>query len=450
MPNPIPWNSRGQRVIRTMFSNIKLQASSCFYYPNEAEASILDFVLLPAISIHWKSQNPLWCQLIGAPGSGKTAHICLLDLWDGSVFLSRLTKNSLISGFRSDARPDYDPSLLNMLDSKVLIVKDFTCILQGPREERDSVVGQLRDIFDGKASRHLGNIGLKEYVAHFNMLLAVTPIIDGFHSVTSQLGERFITRRELTLHRRKITMAAFDNMFTGDNERKLADLKAAVRDFINSIPRISISSVVWPTEFKKRIISGADLIAACRSHVLREHSSQAIASCPNPEVGTRLVTQLAQAVVGYCLLNGISEVNEEAWKFGGARLLRDTLPAVVAWVLQCLYFLQREQEDKGGIQLLTLKELLPITRLGWSTTNQVVTDLYLNGVLQAEYTGSKGRRGTYYFFKEAMLNRIKRLGLFDQPIEMTQTQLSGILKNRERVFAARSRKPSKGELLSPC
>ena len=190
----------------------KEMASDVFHYTDHSDSQIIDFVMLPAIALSWKTGNPLWIQIIGPPGSGKTAHVTFYEEWERAKFTSRLSKNSLISGFRPEGKPENDPSFLKVLHNRLLVVKDFTCILQGPREERDAVIGQLRDAYDGKASRVLGNVGLMEYKARFNMILAVTNIIDGFHSVNSQLGERFICRREVARSRIKMTKAAFDNV----------------------------------------------------------------------------------------------------------------------------------------------------------------------------------------------------------------------------------------------
>ncbi len=411
-PKRFAWDTKGRKQIKGMIEQFREDASEVFFYRNRIDSELIDFVALPSISLQWGIENPIWAQVIGAPGSGKTAHISLLEAWDKVVFVSRLSKNSFISGYR-DEETGNDPSFLPKINGKLLVVKDFTCILQGPKEERDAVVGQLRDIFDGHASRVLGNIGHVEYRSRFNMLIAVTNIIDGFYGVSSQLGERFISRREYTQERGKITSAALSNIIEGRNDGKTKELKRKFSELIQLTPVLSLSEIEWPLAMKRRIVAGADLVAICRSHVIREKDGKGIASKSAPEVGTRLVTQIVQCIAGYCILHGLNEVNEDAWMFGGARILRDTLPTPIAWTLCQIYDLTRKRKIKNKSFSFTVKDLLPLTRLGWHTTEQIITDLYMNGAIEAEFVGNTGRRSTQFSMSTKLEETLRNLRLFD-------------------------------------
>ena len=406
------WTYPGRRNIQSSMARLKEAAAELFHYNTYHDSEIIDFIMFPAISLKWKYTAPLWMQIIGAPGCGKTAHLSLYNFWKNAVFVSRLSKNSLISGFRPDGDIKKDPSLLPLLDNKILIVKDFTCILQGPKEEREAVVGQLRDIFDGKASRVFGNIGLQEYTQRFNMVLAVTHVIDGYYSISTQLGERFISRREYTPNRYKITEAAFDNARGYKDNTKLYNLQIMFMEHIESSPDVNLDEVEWSDKFKKKAVAGADFIATCRSHVMRERDGRSIAACPSPEVGTRLVTQIIQTVSSYCIVNGIEEVNEQAWQFGGAKVLCDTLPTAISWTLSKIYSVAKYgiRRNKKKIEF-TVKDLLPLTRLGWQTTDKIVTDLYHNGILQARYVGITGRRNAIFSLTEESFDILNFTGI---------------------------------------
>lgn len=410
----LQWTDADRRIIRKRMARLKEQAAGVFHYPKDRDAQVLDFVMLPAIALHWAAENPLWAQVIGAPGSGKTAHISLLDTWDNAKFVSRLSKNSLISGFRDEKDPDKDMSLLPLLNGKLLVVKDFTCILQGPREERDAVIGQLRDVFDGSASRAFGNIGLVEYQSRFNMLLAVTNVIDGFYSVNTQLGERFISRREYSDGREQITEAAIHNIIHGRNTGALDDLKEEFVEFITTLPTLPINAIQWSVEMLKRIKLAANMIAQARSHVIREKDGKSIATKASPEVGTRLATQIVQCIAGYCIVNGIEEVNLEAWDFGGARVLRDTLPTAVAWILYHMYLFTIRAKAKGLKGEFNIKDLVSDVRLGWNTIAQITTDLHHNGILDVRYFGRTGRREPKYKLTDKAYEHIKFLRLFHE------------------------------------
>lgn len=429
------WSPSGRKVIKKQFAQLKEECANLFYYKSDAEARILDFILLPAVSLQWDMQNPLWVQVIGSPGSGKTAHISLYEDWPKAKFVSRLTKNSLISGYRPDDDPDADPSFLNELDGNLFVIKDFTCILQGPREERDAIIGQLRDIYDGRASRVFGTLGLVEYESRFNMILAVTNIIDGFYAVNSQLGERFISRREYSLAREEITQAAFDNIVTSKYANKFGGLKEVFMNFASRIPNVPIDGLYWSQKMKQRAIVGANFIAGSRSHVIREKDGTSIASRPSPEVGSRLVTQIVQCVASFCICSGRTKVNTDAWDFGGARILRDTLPSAIAWTLYNIYLISKSSEKYLRTPKFSIKELLPMTRLGWKTTERIITDLHHNGILSAEYRGRTGRRNPYYYLTEESFAILEFTRLFvgysDEEIDISTLPLR--TRRRERI-----------------
>lgn len=435
----LSWTPEGRKTVRRYMKALKEQASTIFRYKDDDGAQIMDFVLMPVIALHWKTENPLWCQVIGPPGSGKTAHIQLLEKWHNAKFISRLTKNSLISGFRPDGDINADPSFLKQLNGKLFVVKDFTCILQGPKEERDSVVGQLRDMFDGKASRVFGNIGFKEYTARFNMILAVTNIIDGFYGVNTQLGERFISRREFAHSRKAMTRMALENVLGGRRSSDFSALSEAFIEFVELLPQVSMRKIHWPDDMKTRAVLGADFIAACRSHVQRESDGKSIATCPAPEVGTRLVTQIVQCVAAYCIVNGLTEVNTDAWNFGGARVLRDTLPSAISWCLFKIYAYHVECLAKGIKPEFTVKELLPVVRLGYDTVERITTDLYHNGILNARYVGRTGRRNTEYSLRSSAFDTIRGINLFngmeekDIDINLLKESIHRHERNRSRI-----------------
>jgi len=410
-------------------------AAQVYYYPSTESARIIDFVALSVVSLQWRHTNPLWTQIIGPPGSGKTAHVALLEGHPSVIFVSRLSKNSLISGYRSETDKDFDPSLLKLLDGKVLVVKDFTCILQGPKEERDSVVGQLRDAYDGKASRALGNIGFAEYSARFNCIVAVTNLIDGYYSINQQLGERFVSRREYSIGRREITEASFDNALNHRNDTSEADLRCAFQELIDSVPAIKMNEIHWPRGMRRRATRASDIIAACRSHVMRNRDG-AISSRANPEVGSRLVSQVAQCVCAYCLLNGLATVTNDAWTFGGARVLRDTLPTPIAWTLfQILSYTDTARILKTSrMPEFTISELVRLTRMNHKTVSQVITDLYYNGLLECRYSSRGGMKQQYFSLGSEHYATLKNTHIFDgyEDSEVHLGSLNSRLQRKER------------------
>jgi hypothetical protein len=435
------FSSRRQRQeIRKDFEIIKEALAIHFKYQNRVDSEIIDFTLLSAVALRWRGGNPLWTQIIGAPGSGKTAHLELLKGWKDTEFVSRLSSNSLISGYKEPGDDETDYSFLPLLDNKLLIVKDFTTILQGPREERDSVIGQLRDIYDGHASRVMGNVGKREYESKFNMILATTYLIDGFHSINQQLGERFISRREYSIERNDLAVRAFHNAILNNGRFDLTDIRTDIRVFLSHLPICPLYAFKWPQIYVHKITMLADFIALARSHVTRERDGRSISGRPSPEVATRLVTQMGKAISAYCLINGIETINRDAWAFT-ARLMRDTLPAPVAWTLYNIYEWTKLHRYKGRMPMFNRHLISTKTKLGFYTNEQIITDLYLNGILGAEQAPGKLHNVKYYMLPSSF-SVIKRTGLFNdyEHTDFDLTTMRNRIRKRERRRSDASKK----------
>lgn len=394
------WNQHGQKNIREALQEIKDLASEFIEYPSEADKNIIDFILIPAVSLQW-TQNPIWAQIIGAPGSGKTLHIELFKEHPKTVFVSRLSENTLVSGYRTEEDRDDDPSLLPQLDGKIFIVKDFTTILQANKNERDAIVGQLRDIFDGSHSRAVGNIkGVQEYKSRFTMLLGVTPVIDQYYSINQQLGERFISYRETCTDRSALTNASIFNTIHGFQTDKMDLLRKKFHEFVNKLPMLDLKELVWTEEILERACMGSDFIALARSHARREGSSSSLSTIPTPEVGTRLASQMIQVLGAHSIITGHNSITPNTWAFA-ARVLHDTLPLPIAETIQFVYDMQTKTETSQD-DYTTIREICAKTRIGMQTTTQIVSDLYFNGVFDKKVCPGSSSQHVYRLSKKSL------------------------------------------------
>jgi hypothetical protein len=99
--------------------------------------------------------DPLWFMIIGPPSNTKTEILQCFAGHQQAVFLSTLTPNTLVSGFKT--KDGFNPSLLPKLKDKLLVLKDFTSVLSMRQESRTEVIGQLREAYDGKYDKGYGN-----------------------------------------------------------------------------------------------------------------------------------------------------------------------------------------------------------------------------------------------------------------------------------------------------
>lgn len=132
--------------------------------------------------------DPLWIHIAGPPGSGKTELLMSLSQCSTCEIRSTVTPHSLVSGFQLPGGKD--PSLIPNLIGKTFILKDFTEVLQMPRNSKDEVYSILRGAYDGEVSKPFGNGLYRQYKGYFSMITGVTQAI--FAESGTSLGERFL------------------------------------------------------------------------------------------------------------------------------------------------------------------------------------------------------------------------------------------------------------------
>jgi hypothetical protein len=175
----------GPRVVAFRFRILSEAASVEFQLD---DLFVLEF-LFASIATLPMPGDPVWGFIVGPPSALKTEFLRWLNDLPQVYTLSRMTPHSLISGLKGGH------SLLPELDQKVLVIKDFTTVLEMDRKSRDEVFGQLRDSFDGYYEGFFGSVGKLSFEAHFHVLAAVTPAIEEYWSIQSTLGPRFLKVR---------------------------------------------------------------------------------------------------------------------------------------------------------------------------------------------------------------------------------------------------------------
>lgn len=149
-------------------------------------------VMLGAMAAHRFGGTPVWLLLVAPLSGTKTELIRALERVPGTYFLSDLTARTFASGLETHRA---DPSLLARLQEEVLLFKDFTTVLEMHREERQAILAQLREIYDGRFDKPWGTGKELHWKGRLGFIAGVTPIIDSHHSVLAVLGARFVMLR---------------------------------------------------------------------------------------------------------------------------------------------------------------------------------------------------------------------------------------------------------------
>jgi len=247
--------------------------------------------------------DPTWLFLVGPPSCGKTIMLDPIQGHSSIVSLSKMTKNSLVSGWKDPRKKSKTPkggfSLLNDLDGKILALKDFTTMLSMRKDDLKEILGELREAYDGSVSRKFGNDALTTIYADFGIIAAVTNAIDQYRGTLADLGERFLTFRmpeatEREQQRRSIMAAKSRN-----KKVRKSEMQKAAHAVLDMTPEVATVCDAHLT----RLSRIAAFAAKARANV-RRHSYTKEAEYAHAEYPQRLTIQLANFAAGVAMARG--------------------------------------------------------------------------------------------------------------------------------------------------
>ena len=257
-------------------------------------------VVLAAILANLFGGDPAWLMLVAPPSTGKTEFLRALDGLPFIYFLSTLTAQTFISGKKN--KDGTSCSLLWKLNDKILIVKDFTSILSMKFENRAEVLGQLREIADGRLTKGFGTGDTQDWRGRVGFIGAVTPVYDTFHGVISVMGDRFLLWRSDNSEDFTPGLTAIERV--GNEGAMREEMLAAVTRFMKQLKGAQPAQVDVSQEVKEKIVNMALFAARLRCPVEREHQTKLITYDPCPEGSPRLSKQLFQMGVALAVING--------------------------------------------------------------------------------------------------------------------------------------------------
>lgn len=323
----------------------------------------LDVCLAAVVTSHFPETDPLWAFLVGPPSSGKTEIIRIFEeMKDRVVALSSMSPNSLVSGLRDGK------DLLPLLDGKVLMVKDFTTILEMSREARDQLFAVLRDAFDGHYSKSFGTVGTKGYASHFNHIAGVTNSIEEYYSAQSVLGQRYLMVR-----------TKFPDIFDDPDDAELKRRREKLRYLAQDLVRSCADGMRDPPPisdaYRNEIKTLARDVAVLRTHVHRESGSHDVNAIPEAEKPARLTNQLKKLATGIAIAMQHSDVSEDEMSVVRA-VARGTVLSIRTAIIDALH---RGTSTVDG----TAMDL----RLNRRTVERKIEDLVMLGAVNEDASG---------------------------------------------------------------
>ena len=139
--------------------------------------------------------DPVWIFLVGGSGQGKTERLAPLSIMPHVELASTLSGEAalLSATARKDRAEHAHGGLLRRVGGKgVMVVKDFTSILEMDRTARGQVLAALREVYDGRWDREVGAEGGQTltWVGKCGFLAGCTTSIDKAHAVMNDMGPR--------------------------------------------------------------------------------------------------------------------------------------------------------------------------------------------------------------------------------------------------------------------
>lgn len=346
--------------------------------------------------------NPVWMFLVGPSGATKSELLMSLSTSPNVITTTTLTAPSLISG--ANFAGGNDPSLLAILNGRMLVNKDFTPILSSMAVVREEIIGILRDVYDGKIEKRFGNGIYRRYdPCFFGILSGVTQVIEVFTEEHVALGERFIKYcidlPESIDDEKDILRKALGN--TSKENIMQADLKDAAkcclsRDF-GDMPDI-------PVYIQEKLMSLAIWVSNMRATVIRDKYSKEVTHRPYTELATRLAKQFSRVLLGiggYRWLDTISDEEYEIVKKVG----RDTTPSRMEGIVRGMY----ATNPVGDFSVDTLSHMIKLPPI---TTQRMMENLVMVGMLEK---GKYTRMSSSYRMTEKSLQLIEEGDIYQKP-----------------------------------
>ena len=291
------------------------------------EEQDIDFIdaALAALNDREIPGDPVWLYLVAPPGGLKSELLRSFRVYKQGYTLDTLTAATFVSGL-TEKDPDTGDrvpyaGILQDLDGKTVIIKDFTTILNSSEETKTEIYGQLRSIYDGFYEKAFGTMREKISIeAVIGLLVGVTPVIDKYTRMQSALGERFLKIRN-NPDRWNAAQRALNN--EGNETQMREELRYATKTYLESLDFSKIPTIT--EEQSQDILRMAMYVAFMRANVWETYENGRVIDMElmGSEVPTRLAKQFKHLGKLLAVVRRHASIEEQDMTTLG-RIARDT------------------------------------------------------------------------------------------------------------------------------
>jgi hypothetical protein len=157
------------------------------------------YAVFGAVAANLLDGDPVWLGLIAPPSSAKTEILNSLLKLPYVEQASSLTPASFLSATsnKDKAKAATGGLLAQIGKFGIVVLKDFTTMLSLRPEANQEVLAILREVFDGRYTRHVGTDGGRTLTwdGKVGLVFACTETFDRHHAVISAMGDRYLLCR---------------------------------------------------------------------------------------------------------------------------------------------------------------------------------------------------------------------------------------------------------------
>jgi hypothetical protein len=190
--------------------------------------------------------DPVWLGIIGPPSSGKTEMLVSLSRLPFVVHGSALTPASFLSATpKKDQDKEATGGLLRQIGAfGIIVLKDFTTMLSLRPEANAEVFAVLREVFDGRYTRHVATDGGRtlSWQGKAGLVFAATNDFDRHHAAITAMGDRSLLIRLAPLKDQYKRALEHTGEATQQMRNELAGAVARLFEAVKTISRDGLSS----------------------------------------------------------------------------------------------------------------------------------------------------------------------------------------------------------------
>lgn len=283
-----------------------------------------DFIRLTYATIignQMPSQRPIWLMLVAPSSSGKTTALNAFnglklknpvsgEMIEPTHNISDLTENSFASGMN---RGDKQTSLLHKMPyGGVMVFKDFTSMISKNEQSRMTIMGQLREIYDGAYTKRTGNGEDVLWNGKIGAIAGVTEAIFQHMESMSAMGDRFVLYQIKQPDRVQVTKYKINQINTGITEYStMPILKEMTEQYLQKAFNAMASSESIKLDLNEKqineIVAVADFCTMVRSGMIIDKYRQRITFVPTPEMPMRMFEQMYAIAISFMFMRKLDE-----------------------------------------------------------------------------------------------------------------------------------------------